>query len=132
MVLDSSAIIAIFLNEPDAAVLERKTADDPVRMISAGMLIETAMLIESKLAPRADASWTFGCNAKVEMIAVRSKPSSPDGAGAASAKVATLPASATALPTHSQSRATNRSCSRAATFRKPTLGPLDQRSAADG
>lgn len=49
MVLDSSAIVAIFLNEPDAALLERRIADDPVRLISAGTLIETGILIESKI-----------------------------------------------------------------------------------
>jgi ribonuclease VapC len=49
MVLDSSAVVAIFLNDPDAALLERRIADDPVRLISAGTLIETGILIESKL-----------------------------------------------------------------------------------
>jgi ribonuclease VapC len=49
MVLDSSAIVAIFLNEPDAPLLERTIADDPIRLISAGTLIETGMLIESKM-----------------------------------------------------------------------------------
>ncbi|HEX4505670.1 MAG TPA: type II toxin-antitoxin system VapC family toxin [Alphaproteobacteria bacterium] len=49
MVIDSSAVVAIFLNEPDARLLERRIADDPVRLISAGTLVETGILIESKM-----------------------------------------------------------------------------------
>jgi uncharacterized protein with PIN domain len=35
MVIDTSAIAAILFNEPDAAALEGKIADDPVRLMSA-------------------------------------------------------------------------------------------------
>jgi ribonuclease VapC len=51
MVLDSSAIVAIFFNEPDAKLLEARIADDPVRLISAGTLLEIGILIESKMGP---------------------------------------------------------------------------------
>jgi ribonuclease VapC len=71
MVIDSSAIVAIFFNEPDAPSLQRKVADDPVRMISAGTLIETAILIESRLGEiggRELDLWLL--RAKVEIVPV--------------------------------------------------------------
>jgi ribonuclease VapC len=71
MVLDSSAIVAIFLNEPDAAFLQRKITDDPIRLISAGTLIETGMLIESKLGATGGRELDLWLQrAKVEIVAV--------------------------------------------------------------
>lgn len=49
MVIDTSAIIAIAFNEPDAASLEQRIADDPVRVISAATMLEAAMVIEARL-----------------------------------------------------------------------------------
>ena len=49
MVIDTSAIVAIAFNEPDAASLEQRIADDPVRMISAATMLEAAMVIEARL-----------------------------------------------------------------------------------
>lgn len=49
MVIDTSAILAILLDEPEAADLERRIATDPVRLISAATLVETAIVIESRL-----------------------------------------------------------------------------------
>ncbi len=49
MVIDTSAIVAIVLGEPEAETLERKIADDPVRMISAATVLELSMVIESRL-----------------------------------------------------------------------------------
>lgn len=49
MVIDASAIVAIALNEPDAPDLERRIADDPVRLISAATVLEAAMVIETRL-----------------------------------------------------------------------------------
>jgi len=43
MVIDTSAIVAIALNEPEAASFEQRIADDPVRLISAATLLEAAM-----------------------------------------------------------------------------------------
>lgn len=48
MVIDTSAIVAIASNEPDAEALERKIADDPVRLISAATLLETSMVLEAR------------------------------------------------------------------------------------
>jgi ribonuclease VapC len=49
MVIDTSAVVAIVLNEAEAEVLERRIADDPVRMMSAATLLELAMVVESRL-----------------------------------------------------------------------------------
>lgn len=49
MVLDTSAVIAIFANEPEAESFERQIADDPVRLISAANILEAGIIIESRL-----------------------------------------------------------------------------------
>ena len=48
MVIDTSAIVAIFFNEPDAVSYRERIADDPIRLISAATLLETAMVIEGR------------------------------------------------------------------------------------
>jgi ribonuclease VapC len=49
MVIDTSAIVAIALNEPDALEIEFQIADDPVRLISAATVLEATMVIETRL-----------------------------------------------------------------------------------
>ncbi|MCG6207134.1 type II toxin-antitoxin system VapC family toxin [Rhodopseudomonas sp. HC1] len=49
MVIDTSAIVAIALNEPDAAALEARIADDPVRLISAATVLEATIVLETRL-----------------------------------------------------------------------------------
>jgi ribonuclease VapC len=49
MVIDTSAIVAIALNEPDAPDIEVRIADDPVRLISAATVLEATMVIETRL-----------------------------------------------------------------------------------
>jgi ribonuclease VapC len=71
MVIDSSAIAAILLNESDAASLERKVADDPIRLMSAGTLIEAGIVIESKLGSTGGRELDLWLQrAKVEIVAV--------------------------------------------------------------
>jgi ribonuclease VapC len=71
MVIDSSAIAAILLNEPDAAAFEQLVADDPIRLMSAGTLIETGMIIESKLGAVGGREFDLWLQrAKVEIVAV--------------------------------------------------------------
>ena len=48
MVVDSSALIAILLNEPDAGPLRTAFDDDAVRLLSAATLLEAALVIESR------------------------------------------------------------------------------------
>ena len=71
MVIDTSAIVAIALDEPDASALEERIADDPVRMISAATLLETAMVIETRLGAPGGAELDLWLHkAGVEIVAV--------------------------------------------------------------
>lgn len=49
MVIDTSAISAIFFNEPEAPDLERRIVEDPVRLISAVTLLEASIVVEARL-----------------------------------------------------------------------------------
>lgn len=49
MVIDTSAIVAIALNEGDAGDIERLIVDDPIRLISAATVVEATMVIETRL-----------------------------------------------------------------------------------
>ncbi len=49
MVIDTSAIVAIALDESDAAELESRIADDPVRLISAAAVLEATIVLETRL-----------------------------------------------------------------------------------
>jgi ribonuclease VapC len=49
MVIDTSAIVAIALNESDAPEIEARIADDPIRLISAATVLEAAMVLETRL-----------------------------------------------------------------------------------
>jgi ribonuclease VapC len=49
MVIDTSAIVVIAINEPDAAELEVRIADDPVRLISAATVLEATIVLETRL-----------------------------------------------------------------------------------
>ena len=49
MVIDTSAIVAIALDEPDSAEPELQIADDPARLIFAATVLETTIVIETRL-----------------------------------------------------------------------------------
>ena len=49
MVIDTSAVAAILFDEPDAAALEGRIADDPVRLMSAATFLEATIVIEARL-----------------------------------------------------------------------------------
>jgi ribonuclease VapC len=49
MVLDTSALIAILLDEADRPRLTRAIADAPLRVISAATLLEAGIVIEARL-----------------------------------------------------------------------------------
>ncbi|MBN2493973.1 MAG: type II toxin-antitoxin system VapC family toxin [Deltaproteobacteria bacterium] len=48
MVIDSSALLAILLGEPEAQAFARSIADDPTRLLSAVSALETAIVIQTK------------------------------------------------------------------------------------
>ncbi|AVA24816.1 MULTISPECIES: type II toxin-antitoxin system VapC family toxin [Rhizobium] len=74
MVIDTSAIVAIFFNEPDALYYSERIADDPVRLISAATLVEAAMVIEGRFGEAGGAEldlWLHKTN--LEVVAVTSE-----------------------------------------------------------
>ncbi len=48
MVLDTSALIAVLFDEPERADFVRRIAEAPRRLISAGTLIESSIVVESR------------------------------------------------------------------------------------
>ena len=48
MVIDTSALIAILGDEPEALRFEAAIVSDPVRLVSAGTLVETSIVIEAR------------------------------------------------------------------------------------
>ncbi len=48
MVLDTSALLALLLDEPEAEAFRAAVVDDPTRLVSAGTLLETAVVIEAR------------------------------------------------------------------------------------
>lgn len=48
MVIDTSALLVILTNEPDAAAYAHAIADDLRRLISAASLLETAIVVETR------------------------------------------------------------------------------------
>jgi ribonuclease VapC len=49
MVIDTSALLCVLLDEPDAETFRRAIAADPLRLVSAASLLETSMVIESRV-----------------------------------------------------------------------------------
>lgn len=48
MVLDTSALLALLLDEPEAEDFRAAVEEDPTRLVSAGTLLETALVIEAR------------------------------------------------------------------------------------
>ncbi len=53
MILDTSALVAILFEEPEAERMARAIAEDPVREMSALSLLELSMVVESRKGPQA-------------------------------------------------------------------------------
>jgi ribonuclease VapC len=71
MVIDTSAIIAIALNEPEAAFFEQRIADDQVRLISAAIVLEIAIVLETRLGEVAVREFDLWLHkAEVDIVAV--------------------------------------------------------------
>ena len=56
MVLDSSALVAILLDEPEASALELAIERDDVRLVSAATLVEAGIVVEARLGPEGSRS----------------------------------------------------------------------------
>lgn len=71
MVIDTSPIVAIFFNEPDARLFRERIAEDPVRLISAATVVEAAMVIEARLGEAGGAELDLWLHkADVEIVPV--------------------------------------------------------------
>lgn len=71
MVIDTSAIVAIAFNEPEAETQEQKVVDAARRFISAATVLELAIVIEARLGEAGAAEldlWLY--KAGVEIVAV--------------------------------------------------------------
>lgn len=76
MVIDTSAIVAIFFNEPDASYYRERIADDPIRLISAATLLEAAMVVEGRFGEAGGAELDLWLHkTEVEVIAVTAEHS---------------------------------------------------------
>ncbi len=74
MVIDTSAILAIALNEPEAATFEQRIADDPIRLISAATVLDAAMVIETRLGEPGGSELDLWLHkAEVEIVAVEAE-----------------------------------------------------------
>jgi ribonuclease VapC len=69
MVIDTSGIVAIAQNEPEAEIFERLIAEAPRRLISAATFLETALVIESRLGEAGGAELDLWMHkARVEIV----------------------------------------------------------------
>ncbi|MFQ5790289.1 MAG: type II toxin-antitoxin system VapC family toxin [Acidobacteriota bacterium] len=48
MVIDTSALVAILLDEPGAEQIEDAISEDPVRLVSAASVLETSIIVEAR------------------------------------------------------------------------------------
>lgn len=124
MVIDTSVLATIAFNEPEAAAFRERIADDPVRLISAATVLETAMVIELDLGrPQAPISTSGSTRQKSKSSQLQPNMPIVRGApGGAMARDVIRPASttATAFPMLLPRFRENRSSTRATIFRKPT------------
>ena len=51
MVIDSSALVAVLTNEPEARVMARAIASDSKRLVCAVSVLETGIVIEARYGP---------------------------------------------------------------------------------
>jgi ribonuclease VapC len=74
MVIDTSAIVAIALNEPEAPSYEQRIANDAVRLISAATVLDAAMVIETRLGEPGGSELDLWLHkAGVEIVAVETE-----------------------------------------------------------
>lgn len=74
MVIDTSAILAIVLDEDEAAAFEQKIADDPLRLMSAAILVEAMIVIETRLGEAGANEFELWLHkANIEIVAVDSE-----------------------------------------------------------
>jgi len=71
MVIDTSAIVALLLNEPEADDIEIALDDDPVRLFSAASFLETAIVVEARMGEPGGRELDLLLHkARIELVAV--------------------------------------------------------------
>jgi len=74
MVVDTSALVAILLDEPERHRFNQQIAADAVRLLSAATLVETAIVLTSRKGPRAQAELDlYIAKAALEIVPVRAE-----------------------------------------------------------
>ena len=72
MVIDTSALVAILLDEPERQAFNQQIAADAVRLVSAATLVETTIVLTSRKGPRAQVALErYLATAGVEIVPVR-------------------------------------------------------------
>jgi ribonuclease VapC len=71
MVIDTSAAVAVLLNEPDAERYRIAIEEDPVRLMSAASVLETSMVVEARAGEAAGRELDLMLHkARVQIVAV--------------------------------------------------------------
>ena len=76
MVLDTSALLTVLLNEPDAPAFRLAIEADPIRLVSAATLVETAIVIEARVGEAGGRELDSCCKRRPSK-SFRSMPSTP-------------------------------------------------------
>lgn len=73
MVIDTSAVLALLFNEPEADDIERAIDEDPVRLMSAASGLEAAVVVEARLGAAGGREFDLLLHkARIEIVAVTS------------------------------------------------------------
>jgi ribonuclease VapC len=74
MVIDTSAILALLFNEPEADEVEIAIDEDPVRLMSAAAALESAIVVEARLGAAGGREFDLLLHkARIELVAVTSE-----------------------------------------------------------
>jgi len=74
MVIDTSALVAILLDEAERHAFNQQIVTDEVRLLSAATLVETAIVLTSRKGPRAQAELDlYLAKAALEIVPVRAE-----------------------------------------------------------
>jgi len=74
MVIDTSAILALLFNEPEADEVEIAIDEDPVRLMSAAAALEAAIIVEARLGAAGGREFDLLLHkARIDLVAVTSE-----------------------------------------------------------
>ena len=92
MVIDTSALVAMLTDEPDAPRLEAAVGADPVRLMSTASYLETAIVIETRFGEAGGRGLVSGCTGPPSTWSpwTSTKPTPRESPTAPSAKDATV------------------------------------------